>query len=304
VGPRPDRLDQRARVDRVAVRERRLRAARPEAAPGADAALPRPGRDDRGVDRPRPPRRPASSIFRNVAIEKSRQIGETWLFAAVVCWALHYHPSPGSRCTRRAARSTTAASATPSSRSSAGSATSTGGSTATARRPLGRSASGRSAATRRRSRTRRTAPSSSARARPTTPAAAHVRLRPRRRVRVRRARREGVRRARRGVPGREGAVLDVNGDGNEHARICDEKPQGWTYLRLHWSTHPVYSRGLHVAGDDPDCELCAGNRAGVEWNGPRPARAPLPRQADVAVVRRARDRQDARAGRERARHRP
>src|SRR5581483_12159350 len=52
----------------------------------------------------------------------------------------------------------------------------------------------------------------------------------------------------------------VDGDANAHARICDEKPQGWTYLRLHWSTHPVYSQGVHVAGEQPDsCALCAGN---------------------------------------------
>lgn len=60
------------------------------------------------------------------------------------------------------------------------------------------------------------------------------------------------------------------GDSNMHARIADKKPEGWTYLRLHWSAHPVYSRGLHVAGDDVDCPLCAGNRAGVAWSAREP----------------------------------
>lgn len=68
----------------------------------------------------------------------------------------------------------------------------------------------------------------------------------------------------------------VNGDGNAHARLAKEKPAGWTYLRLHWSTHPVYSVGLHMAGEDPDCALCQGNRDGVRWDpsDPRAHRYP------------------------------
>lgn len=58
----------------------------------------------------------------------------------------------------------------------------------------------------------------------------------------------------------------VNGNGNFHARICDEKPAGWTYLRLHWSEHPIYSRGLHIAGEDPGCPQCVGVQAGVRWS--------------------------------------
>jgi hypothetical protein len=37
------------------------------------------------------------------------------------------------------------------------------------------------------------------------------------------------------------------GDENVHARLADERPAGYRYLRLHWSTHPVYSKGVHVA---------------------------------------------------------
>ncbi|RDI73298.1 hypothetical protein Gocc_2898 [Gaiella occulta] len=86
-------------------------------------------------------------------------------------------------------------------------------------------------------------------------------------------------------PSGKALLSTVNGDDNFHARICDEKPQGWTYLRLHWSEHPVYREGLHVAGvaaaDQPTvemaaaaagCDLCAGTRAGVSWN-PREPRA-------------------------------
>lgn len=60
------------------------------------------------------------------------------------------------------------------------------------------------------------------------------------------------------------------GNSNMHARIADLKPHGWKYLRLHWSEHPVYAQGLHVAGQDPDCRLCDGNRHGVRWEAGDP----------------------------------
>ena len=40
---------------------------------------------------------------------------------------------------------------------------------------------------------------------------------------------------------------------------------GYRYLRHHWSRHPVYGQGAHVAGEDDGCALCAGTRAGIEW---------------------------------------
>jgi hypothetical protein len=85
-------------------------------------------------------------------------------------------------------------------------------------------------------------------------------------------------------------VSTVNGDDNIHARIADEQPEGWTYLRLHWSEHPIYAQGLHVAAaleldehgrairgsiaepGDPDCPLCQGTLAGLDWT-PRDTRA-------------------------------
>lgn len=68
----------------------------------------------------------------------------------------------------------------------------------------------------------------------------------------------------------------VQGEGSAHHRICRDKPAGYTVLRLHWSEHPYYSAGLHIAGQDPDCELCDGNRRKIRWTpaAPRAHRYP------------------------------
>jgi hypothetical protein len=73
------------------------------------------------------------------------------------------------------------------------------------------------------------------------------------------------------------------GDDNIHARIIDERPRGWRILRHHWSEHPVYREGLHVAGVEPDqqpdaemranatgCKLCQGNLDGRQWSAEAP----------------------------------
>lgn len=60
------------------------------------------------------------------------------------------------------------------------------------------------------------------------------------------------------------------GNDNMHARLASTKPRGWTYLRLHWSQHPVYGQDQHIAGDRPDCVLCEGNRQGVRWEASDP----------------------------------
>lgn len=71
------------------------------------------------------------------------------------------------------------------------------------------------------------------------------------------------------------------GDGNVHARISQAKPAGWRYLWLHWSKHPIYSIGAHVAAalDDDGtvtvqgldgCGRCAANRAGIAWTAQKP----------------------------------
>lgn len=66
------------------------------------------------------------------------------------------------------------------------------------------------------------------------------------------------------------------GSSNMHARMCDEKPQGYEYLRLHWSQHPIYGQGAHIAGQDDGCDACAHTRAGTAWtaNNPLPHRYP------------------------------
>jgi len=71
---------------------------------------------------------------------------------------------------------------------------------------------------------------------------------------------------------KSGKVLasTVNGDGTIHARIIDTRPKGWTIFRHHWSQHPVYSVGLHVAGEKADCAMCEGNRQGIAWNAENP----------------------------------
>lgn len=60
------------------------------------------------------------------------------------------------------------------------------------------------------------------------------------------------------------------GEDNEFYRLRQARSADITYLRFHWSVHPVYQRGLHIAGENPDCELCQGNRDGLEWNAQDP----------------------------------
>jgi hypothetical protein len=65
-------------------------------------------------------------------------------------------------------------------------------------------------------------------------------------------------------------ISTVQGDDTIHARIIDSRPKGWRIRRDHWTKHPIYSKGLHVAGEDPDCRLCEGNRQGVAWSAEDP----------------------------------
>lgn len=60
------------------------------------------------------------------------------------------------------------------------------------------------------------------------------------------------------------------GEDNFHARLCNEQPEGWQYLRLHWSGHPVYGKGQHVAGTKKGCKLCTATRKGVRWTARNP----------------------------------
>lgn len=59
-----------------------------------------------------------------------------------------------------------------------------------------------------------------------------------------------------------------NGEDNFFAETRPEvHPRaGFQYLRLHWSQHPVYGQGKHVAGSDPSCVRCQGNMQRRAWN--------------------------------------
>jgi hypothetical protein len=57
------------------------------------------------------------------------------------------------------------------------------------------------------------------------------------------------------------------GKDNVYYELREPRRRGFIYLRHHWSQHPIYGQGAHVAGAEPGtCELCANTNAGVEWN--------------------------------------
>lgn len=60
------------------------------------------------------------------------------------------------------------------------------------------------------------------------------------------------------------------GEGNVYFRLRDERPQGYRFLRHHWSVHPYYGDGVHVAGDDPGCAQCAALDEGLRWSASDP----------------------------------
>lgn len=61
------------------------------------------------------------------------------------------------------------------------------------------------------------------------------------------------------------------GKANAYYRIREQRPANFIFLRHHWSGHPLYSKGLHVAGDQPDrCPLCAGTAKGEKWTPENP----------------------------------
>lgn len=62
-----------------------------------------------------------------------------------------------------------------------------------------------------------------------------------------------------------------HGTGNTYGRLVKTRPANFRFLRHHWSVHPLYGRGLHVAGADPGtCEMCAGNERGDTWDASDP----------------------------------
>lgn len=232
-------------------------------------------------------------VFRNIVIEKSRQIGETWLFAALLLWALVFHPIQGLALHRKAAEiadrgftvkslfgkirfaySRLVPDAVPPATRLAFSPFSTDPAKVT-NEANGATLHGE--------------------AQSDDPGrggsfdvvlvdeAAFVRHG------------ESVYSAiDEACPEGKALLSTVNGSDNFHARIYDEEPQGWRRLRLHWSTHPIYAKGLHIAALRPleghrrgrlapqpndamraaavACELCQGTIAGLAWN-PRSPKA-------------------------------
>lgn len=221
-------------------------------------------------------------VFRNIVVEKSRQIGETWLFAVVMLWALLFHPVQGLAIHRKGAEI------------------------------ADRGFTIKSLFGKIRYAYRRLPPGSFP---PTSVLAFHPFSLDPAKVTNEHTGATWHGEPQSDDPGRGGtfdavlvdeaafvrhgeavyAAIDEAcpegkallstpfGSDNFHARLADEEPEGWRYLRLHWSTHPRYALGLHVAGLEPDrqptpamadaadgCELCAGNRAGFKWNSRAP----------------------------------
>lgn len=62
------------------------------------------------------------------------------------------------------------------------------------------------------------------------------------------------------------------GKSNVYYRLREQRPKGYRFMRHHWTIHPVYGRGQHIAGSQPQsCKLCEGNVARVRYdpNNPR-----------------------------------
>lgn len=61
------------------------------------------------------------------------------------------------------------------------------------------------------------------------------------------------------------------GKSNVYYRLRETRPANYTFLRHHWSDHPVFSVGLHVAGDSPrTCPQCAETVRGSTWRPDNP----------------------------------
>lgn len=229
-------------------------------------------------------------VFRNVVIEKSRQIGETWLFAAVICWLLHFHHGLVGGCLH-----------------TVGAEIDDGGERNTVKSLFGKvryiNARLDGAA-----RLRFWPLSNQGPAKVENQANGAVvygegqKDDPFRGSTLDFALIDEAARVRHGesvhaalsdaCPDGKAYLSTVVGDDNVHARLADGRPEGWTYLRLHWSTHPIHAKGLHVAAaldfdvngkavgvaepGDPDCALCKGTLAGRVWtpDAPRAHRFP------------------------------
>lgn len=65
------------------------------------------------------------------------------------------------------------------------------------------------------------------------------------------------------------------GEENVFAQLRTQRPADMVFLRHHWSIHPLYGQGRHVAGEKADCPRCEGVHAykGKGWSAQHPERA-------------------------------
>lgn len=61
------------------------------------------------------------------------------------------------------------------------------------------------------------------------------------------------------------------GKDNLFYRLRKTRPLGYRFLRFHWSIHPLYGKGQHVAGERPEtCRMCKGVAENLRWDPSNP----------------------------------
>lgn len=215
--------------------------------------------------------------FRNVHDEKSRQMGETWTLAYVLLWALIYHgESAGLAIHQKGSRVDDGGNAsTPESifgriRFMAESRTRDGGSTwpdALAPRDLLVFRGGDASRIVNRLNDARLAGATATEDPGRSGTYTHVLVDEAARLPWGRQAQAALRSA---CPRGRFYVSTPNGEDNIFHDLREPHRKGYTYLRHHWSQHPIYAAGIHVAGELETCQLCAGTRAQIPWNATDP----------------------------------
>lgn len=57
-----------------------------------------------------------------------------------------------------------------------------------------------------------------------------------------------------------------NGKSNRYYELASKPPRGYRKVRLHWTRHPIYGAGHHIAGELQGCVRCDGVRAEIVWD--------------------------------------
>lgn len=72
---------------------------------------------------------------------------------------------------------------------------------------------------------------------------------------------------RRACPRGMAMISTPKGTGNAYYATAHPRNRAWRYLRMHWSQHPLYGAGQHVSGEQPaTCERCRLTLLGVSVN--------------------------------------